>query len=280
MELRQRGGGSEPFRLSVPRWGDTRSPGQLAGFGDVEELLMASLLSEGFEGAGYENSWSETLGGGNTVDEDSAAVARPVSGGDQILETSLGGTNTLSYTEHDLGSDQTIIYMTAFLYVDSSSGTSDATIERIFLVDGVVANILVELRNTGPRGWYLRYRRYSSGEATIGNLDGDSNDDMQLTTDTWYRVGLAYDSDADTAEGRLWAADGTTLIASDSQAGLNGRVDSQIIKVGQQGAKTGAETIYWDHIEVDDADWPAAPSAPSAGNPWYQYMQEKLAAGM
>ena len=54
--------------------------------------MSGNILSESFEGAGYENgengvgSWSETVGSGSVVDEDNTDIARPAGGGDQVLK--------------------------------------------------------------------------------------------------------------------------------------------------------------------------------------------------
>ncbi|HDY89813.1 MAG TPA: hypothetical protein ENH82_17065, partial [bacterium] len=72
---------------------------------------MARVVDESFEGAGYEESWSETAGAGNTIDEDSVIPGTPPPGaGSQCLKTIQAGTNALAYASQDWGVAEAILY--------------------------------------------------------------------------------------------------------------------------------------------------------------------------
>ncbi len=174
--------------------------------------------------------------------------------GSQVLESTLAGSAPQARARHDIGTGTPVVYVTGWLFVDSSTSTTDYTTERIFAVSGVVSNVALDLRYTPSRGFYLRFRRYDNGAGVIGDLDGATNDNLQLSADTWYRFGFKYDSATGEYEGRLWDDAGALL---DSASGVGTlRSDSQYVDVGPAGSKTGATRLYWDAVLIDEARWP------------------------
>jgi len=218
---------------------------------------MARLLLENFEHSSYDNSgWTETVGTGNIVESANTDVTGP--SGNGVLKTELAGTNANAYTVYDLGSNKAVVYFTTWLRVGSDSSTSDTNDIVIASVSGVVNNVNVRLRYTPTRAWHIDLRRYSNGDGAIGDLDGNSNDNLQISTDTWYRVGFFYDGTNNVVTGYLWDADGNVLDTATENTGLNLRTDSRYVTVGT-GTRTAGLELYFDAVQLDDLDWPTTP---------------------
>lgn len=202
---------------------------------------MADLFKESFEGAGYENSWSETVGSGNTVDEDHALPGTPPTGaGSSGLRCVLGGSNANAYSQHDMGGSKLICYVRAYIYVTSFS-TADTVTETIFTLSGAVDNLYVRLRYAS--GTYrLSLNHYDSGPS----LDHTE----YINTGQWYLLEGLYDATNDLWE---WKLDG---VSKGNGSLSNARTDSQYVTAGfQTGLKVNASDIDLDLIAVSDSDW-------------------------
>jgi hypothetical protein len=234
---------------------------------------MARLLLENFERSSYDNSgWTETVGTGNIVESANTDVTGP--SGNGVLKTELAGTNANAYTVYDLGSNKAVVYFTTWLRVGSDSSTSDTNDIAIASVSGVVNNVNVRLRYTPTRAWHIDLRRYSNGDGAIGDLDGNSNDNLQISTDTWYRVGFFYDGTNNVVTGYLWDADGNVLDTATENIGLNLRTDSRYVTVGT-GTRTAGLELYFDAVQLDDSEWPTTP----VDEPYHNLTADDLVTG-
>jgi len=218
---------------------------------------VASVLSESFEGSGYENSWTEAAGSGNTVDEDSTAVARPPGGGSQILEISLGGSAVQAYTYNLLSPVEDDIWIKFWWYLDSSSAESSDYDSILILQDDRPVTQL----------YALVY--YSSGWlVTINGYDGVSLETLlgpvSVETDTWYQIWIRYNYTDQEEEARIYQ--GGTLVDSNIETGWTIQDNIFVVVLGCAFSnRTVALTQYIDRFEIDDADWPEiAPRVP----PW------------
>ena len=221
------------------------------------QLFAGDTFNESFEGAGSENSWSETVGEGNTFDDDAGIPGTPPAGsGSQCLQTVQAGTNPQAYATIDFGSNMTIAYFRFYLYADAFD-TNDTDILGIFHLADAVENFGVGIRYTATYGRHLYAFAYDSGDNTFVSAD-----EAQINEDTWYRIEGKYDSDADLAEFKV---DGVTI---DTYVGSGLRVDTDRINIGQCGfsnvgtnANTGANDIYFDLVSIDSSGWIGAESA-------------------
>jgi hypothetical protein len=208
---------------------------------------MARLIDESFEGTGYEESWTETIGSGNTVNEDASIPGTaPPGAGSQSLRCVLAGTNGNAYSTRASLSSQTVVYVRAYIYIDSAD-TSDTNEERIIAVKGFVNNLMVDYRYTPSNSHHLIFRHYDSGEQNDGFTT--------INLDQWYRYEGRYDSSANAWEHRI---DGVT---QNSGSITTPRTDSTDLIIGpHEGARTGATDIYFDLVAWADDDWIGAES--------------------
>ena len=206
---------------------------------------MAEIFAESFEGAGYENGgWAETIGAGNTVDEDSVIPGTPpIGAGSQCLKTIQAGTNANAYASIDWGAGEAIVYARAYIYVDAWD-TGNTTLQDVFVVFGVVNNLRCQIRYTGGDGLHFRWEYYDSGEQAPGIT--------AISENTWYRVEMEYNSGTNAWEFRV---DGATKY---SGVGSGLRVDSDDIFIGQKGSNIGGNTVYFDLLKFDDTTWVGA----------------------
>lgn len=217
---------------------------------------MALFLDESFEGAGYENSWSETRGSTNyTCDEDASIPGTaPTGAGSQCLHTEISTTVADSYTVFDYGSGQnTSNYVRFYFYIHSDTEEVDTSILEIFKLEGAVANLKVNYRYTASKGHHVAYGYYDNGNQSGGETTG-------LNTNQWYRVEAKYDSSASAYEFRI---DGVSV--STGSIGV-ARTDSRYFQVGQEGDRGGDVTeIYFELCKWGDTGWFGAEPSSSTG---------------
>ena len=86
---------------------------------------MSRVLDEKFEGAGYQESWSETVGTGCTLDEDAATsdTGSPSGSNSQCLKVIGNGSNAV-YAENINTPPPTTFYFRVEIYLKALSGQS------------------------------------------------------------------------------------------------------------------------------------------------------------
>lgn len=218
---------------------------------------MADFLKESFEGSGYENSWSETEGAGNTVDEDDVGPGSlPTGGGSQCIETRLAGANADAYTTFNYGSGQnTDNYIRFYYYIHPDTDTTDTTQLIIFTLKGAVANIRIDYRYTATDGHQLIFYIYDNGA-----LKKYTNTNM--STGQWYRIEGLYDSVGEAYE---FLIDGVSIV--DGAIGTP-RTDSQYIVLGPQGDRgTDELRLFFDLIAWGNDTWYGEEGAAAAVGP-------------
>lgn len=230
---------------------------------------MTRIWDERFEGAGYEETWSdgETVGSGNTLDEDAdtADVGSPTHWGDQCLKVVRGGAgNTNSYVENEFNNEPDF-YTRLHIIITSSSFDTNNEFAIVFTCWDASFNDCMTLR--------IRHNGSALTFQAIINHDGNDNyyssDPIALNTE--YRVEFAWDSSADTWG---WKLDG---VIQDSGSLTGGHVTSiQPVRLGLLSGTDKAITTYIDLLAVDDADWVGA--EPTGADPMSTTM--RLALGM
>ena len=212
---------------------------------------MARIIDESFEGAGYENSWSETVGSGNTLDEDAGIPGTPPSGsGSQSLQAILAGSNPDAYSQFDRGSNEVRSYIRAYIYIDAAGEVQTSTHPLFSLRAAASVDLLSFVyRYTEGNGHHFRFEYYDSGTQVAGIM-------TSLSLDIWYRVEALYDSTGNAWEFRV---DGDTKF---SGALGNARVDARFLRVGPIGNKTDGITVNFDLVGWDTDDWIGPEAAP------------------
>jgi hypothetical protein len=162
------------------------------------QLFGGNTYNESFEGAGYENVWSETVGEGNTLDEDSAGPGSlPTGAGSQCLRSYQAGTNPHAYATGAIGSTMPTVFFRVYFYIDAFT-QSDFDECSIFHLLGYVLNVTVAVRYTAIYGYHLKVKCYDGG-----NVEFIKDDQCPLDLDTWYRLEGKYSSVDDICEIRL-----------------------------------------------------------------------------
>jgi hypothetical protein len=135
------------------------------------------LLSEDFEGTGYENSWTESVGNG-VVDEDNTASPAPLVGS-QSLRLTSGADNDTDNSTYATFSATDPVWVYFIINFDSTGGSaSNAT----FLV----------ISDGGANYLALYYR---AADGVICGYDGSARiTGYVVSADTTYHVWVKYDA--------------------------------------------------------------------------------------
>jgi hypothetical protein len=87
-------------------------------FGFADQVLAAHFVDENFEGTGYEESWTELLVAGGTLDEDANIPGTPPSGaGDDCLKATVPSAGAYALAKR-VKSNQDISYVRAYMRVN------------------------------------------------------------------------------------------------------------------------------------------------------------------
>lgn len=208
-----------------------------------------NLFDEGFEATGYDNAgWSETVGSGSTVDEDSTAVARPADGGNQCLLLQKVSPNYNSRTDYDLATERATTYTRLAVRYDAE-GLSDGNEIRIATAydnNGIAdANRVWELRLFQSSN-QLKYRVYVFN---AGSLTQQNQDSLGRAASTWSKHEIKYNYADNTFE---WRVDGGSL----STVSLSGTRKTGVRYITLGDATTSLTyTVYADRLAVDSTKY-------------------------
>ncbi len=212
---------------------------------------MAIQFDERAEAVGYdETGWTESVGSGNTVDEDAAPseAGSPSGWGSRCIKTVTAGTNTLAFA------------------VNSSIGALADSYTRMEMV--LTAMTLVGSDHMVCRLYNAGFGKLAKakiiGPAAGGDYrvtwevyhDGSQNDitTSDLDFNTRYRHELKWLADTNVWELRLdGVALGSGTLTSTHVTNLS------IVQLGSgEHNAADAVTAYYDLFTVDDADWVGA----------------------
>lgn len=211
--------------------------------------MPGDILSEGFEGDGYENTgeWSENVGAGSTVDEDNTDVARPVTGGDQILKIQKVSANYNARTRWNAGSEQVVTYTTFYIRIAAlEAGNS----KQIMIAQAVNASWQapwrIYLRRTGDPYLIFRLILYNNGATVIYDYPSPTGD---INLDQWYRIDVYYN---DTAKEWAWRVDGDVQDSVELTGTLYN--PPRYFEAGDDGSSYTA-TVYYDLYNIDSSGY-------------------------
>jgi len=207
---------------------------------------MARILSESFEGTGYENSWTETVDSGCICDEDASIPGTPpVGSGSQCLRITTNAINENSFAVCVL-SNQNISYVRTFFRIANLSDSYFP--DAITLLTSGGTNVAsIRVRNIG--GAYSLLFGYSNGGALT------YTGSVSINTTTWYRVEFRYDITNMLWE---WRINGATQ----HSGSLSGSLTPQRIRVGTPSTNNGIVDIHYDLVAWDDSNWIGAEPTP------------------
>lgn len=203
-------------------------------------------LNESFEATGYDNAgWTETVGSGSFVDEDSTAIARPSDGGNQELLIQKVSPNFNAKTRYDLGSAKPIMYARV-LSNWTANGLGNATSIRV----------MAGFDNSGSLAWYVTFNKTAGG--TTGyqfyyfTNGGWSNSTVQTSygsSSTWYKHEVKYDATNMTYE---WRINGSSIVSGS----LTGTVKAgtRYIDLGD-ASNSYTVTMYLDRFAIDTSKY-------------------------
>ena len=207
---------------------------------------MTILINEGFEGAGYEESWAESVDAGCTLDEDSAIPGVPsMELGDQCLKSIvIDATNGDSFA-YQTKPAQNKIYSRQHIYI-GVNGLSDT--QSVFIGGAFSAGFASIVFST--------YIANVSGILNLGITyysNGANQYPVKIPVDlnTWYEVEIYYDTT--TNEWKWWLdrayKDGGSLIAAIG-------IPTIFFNGCLSNTGSASSTVYTDVITIDNENRP------------------------
>ena len=205
---------------------------------------MARIINESFEGTGYEESWSETIETGCTLDEDvSIPETAPPGAGNQCLKAIVVDSTDNNAYATQTKSNQSTSYVRFYFYLGAEGYNNGQLASICNLQDsGVGYAAKIEMGQiAGVFG--LRYTYRSSGVDNSTAL-------IAVSLSQWHLIEFKYDITGTAWE---WRIDGDVQHSGSLSAAIR-TPDSLVIGIIVSTGSTGA-TIYEDLIVWDDAAW-------------------------
>ncbi len=218
----------------------------------------ADILSESFEGSGYEQAgWSATQGAGGFVDPDSTAAPPLAGGGSQVLAIHKEAPTYSAKAEYAFGSAQPAFYGQVNVYVAGASLSAGAPQLDLFSGIDPTNQTIFEFRvlDTGSNS------RRLMGVVNTGDGGHQYVAGPDLPLDTWVSLAVKYDVARSTFDLRLNGA-------SFQSGALTGSPASgvAVLRLGD-GAHSGSYTAYFDLLQCAQAGFPTPP-VPLPSNVW------------
>ena len=208
-------------------------------FKDSTDTCTFTIIDESFEGIGYEETWTESVGSGCSLYEDSSIPGTaPPGSGSECLRSISGSPDYKAFATRDYGSEQPNTSTSFYLYVEAE-GLSNGENKNIGILRDSANNDVFRLRlnqNTGQLRFNLRV--YNNGSLNDYYTD--------IFEATWYKIKVKYNNVNDTWE--WWVDD-----ISQNSGSLTGThytgIQTWIFGFWWTSqARTG--TIYFDLINV------------------------------
>ena len=204
---------------------------------------MSLLINEGFEGTGYEESWTETTDTGCTLDEDSTTPAG-IPEGSQCLECYIiDYVDNQAHIRQDFGAGgKATLYGGCYFYLNSLHATA-RYLNVLYVMSTTYADNLqiILLEDSGTLK--LRFDYYDDGSLK-------STATISASIQTWTLVEYKYDTSGGAWE---WKVDGVTQ----HSGSLTGTLRTpRYFHAGIHNCNnTTAITNYVDSVRADDETW-------------------------
>jgi hypothetical protein len=216
-------------------------------------IIHAPIIYESFEknvgidGTGYDETWTETVDAGNTLDPDSAVpgITPPADAGTECLQSISAVANYQAFAQLDYGVEQPKTFMRLYIYIETEDLVNGDTKNITNIRDGSNANaIILQLNQNNSGVLRFNFRLYNNGAW--------NNNYYDISLNTWYRVDIKYDDTNNTWEWKFSDVDGTLLHQVNGT--LTG-VHRTGIKKWRLGFQTTSQaltgTIYYDLFSVN-----------------------------
>lgn len=203
---------------------------------------MARLIDESFEGTGYEESWSETIGSGCTIDEDSSGPGTlPTNAGSQCLRIVKAASAVNVWTWRQIG-NQGNLWFRIYLYIDSESLSNGQSYD-------LIAALFTSASDTAAGGVKLEKTAGGQLQFVFNYNNGSWNDlgSVNISTGQWYCVEYYHGY----ASGAVQAWVNNVSVGSVSGQSLS-RVAASFV-IGPRWGGANGLTMYADLLVVDDA---------------------------
>lgn len=203
--------------------------------------------NEGFEGAGYEETWGLGESGAGSLDEDydtslvTGAIARMQS---QCLRASVTG-GQVAQVAHNFGSVQPITYIRGDLIIESESGETALGGCTIINVTNGAGQHTYSIRfdETTEGNYQLDFAENSGGAFSLHN-------GPTILLGTAYLWEVQWDTTNDVWEFKV---DGVSIVSGTMTGSAR---EFQILNVGVSGtAPSRPHVIILDNIAIDDTDY-------------------------
>lgn len=209
---------------------------------------MALVFNELFEGTGYQNSWTESVGAGCTINEDalSSAVGSPNGWGVQCLNL-VTAASVDNYTYSQYG-DAAVRYSRTDVHFTAWS-LADGDTKRILTFTNnslATSTINIVLYRDGAQ-YYIYFGPVYDG------VTQDYSFGAAVSLDTTYRLETKWDTTADLFSCKI------NGISLGGRALTAGRVQQGSVVVGFT-YEAGTFTCYYDLVSVDDSTWVGPPA--------------------
>ena len=228
---------------------------------------MARIFDEKFEGAGYEESWTESVAAGCTIDEDAdtADVSNPANWESQCCKIINAGSNA-AFAYSQIG-DGAIRYTRIEVIFTDLASINDHGDKCHFA--GSTSNgldawawALAAANQSGTKK--IRFEAYEDGTVSVCYSNN------VIAEDTLYRIEVKWDSIANTWE---WKING---VSQDSGSLTAGHTEMGAILLGCTLSTHFPMTHYCDLIAIDDTNWVGVESMIfNIQNGIYNYRDEK-----
>jgi hypothetical protein len=202
-----------------------------------------TIISESFEGAGYEEAFTEDIGTSCFLDEDSSIPgAPPIDFGSQCLKSVSNATGYKARADLVYGTQQPKTFTTFYVYIQSENLAADGSNKNIaaLLDSSVSAGFVLRLYKSGAGNLKFKFRLYNNGSSTAVYTSS------ALSLNTWYKIGIKYDDTNNTYEFRL---DDST-VSGGSLIGAHATGIKQWRLGFWQNTQAETGTIYLDELTV------------------------------
>jgi len=211
---------------------------------------MARIIDENLEGTGYEETWTEVVDTGCTLDEDAAIPGTPPTGaGSQCLKAiTLNATNDLAYAQQIL-TNMNIAYIRFYIYCDQEGLANDNLLRTTYILNSAGTTVCGVYLTQTSGVLYLKFIYYSGGAFVTAPAS------FTFSLNTHYRIEYRYDVANMLWE---WRVDGIT---QDSGSLTSATRIPNRLRTGIWFNNGGAQsTLYTDLVVWDDANWVGAES--------------------
>jgi hypothetical protein len=213
------------------------------------------IIDESFEGPRYQNTWTESVGDGCSLNPDSAIPNIPPTGsGDQCLQSISDATGYKALSTLDYGSEQSRTFTRIYLYVDVDDEEWDSDDKKKIGTLDDSANHSVFIFRLYRSGVQLQFN------LRLYNNSGWNDYYADISTDKWYRIELKYDTtNPGNPDAWDWKLDGENQENGDGTLAGTYYAGIQEWNLGfMNGNQDETGTIYFDQVTVDINDWVGA----------------------